>query len=269
MLDSGQGTIAGLTGDAAITVSGSMASTPFAGFATLGIGQTASFVESASAHIAAGQTVTVAGALTLANGKGATIANAGLIETLKVGAATIVGGLANTGTIEANGGVLTIDGSVTGKGSAVVAAGTLAALGAFAENVTFTGSTGALMLGQSQAYAGSISGFSKTGATSLDLRDITFTGSGEAAYSGNAKGGTLTVTDGTHTAHIALKGNYVGASFVTASDGAGGVLVTASGAARKLVAAMAAMAAPAVAPTVSDAEWRAASLTLLASRSAR
>ena len=240
VLDSGQGTIAGLTGDAAITISGSMAATPFAGFSTLGIGQFANFVESASAHVAAGQAVTVTGILTLAKGTGATITNAGLIETLKIGVATIAGGLANTGTIEANGGVLTIDGSVTGKGSAVIAYGTLAALGAFGETVAFTGATGTLTLGQSQAYAGAVSGLSKTGGTALDLRDIAFTGSGEASFSGTAKGGTLTVTDGTHTAHIALKGNYVGVSFVAASDGAGGVVVTASGA-RLLVAAMAAM----------------------------
>ena len=40
-------------------------------------------------------------------------------------------------------------------------------------------------------------------------------------------GGTysLTVTDGTHTANIALLGNYLASTFVASSDGHGGTLV--------------------------------------------
>jgi len=36
----------------------------------------------------------------------------------------------------------------------------------------------------------------------------------------------LTVTDGRHAASIALLGNYMAGSFVTAADGHGGTLVT-------------------------------------------
>jgi trimeric autotransporter adhesin len=39
-------------------------------------------------------------------------------------------------------------------------------------------------------------------------------------------GGTLTVSDGRHTAAFALLGNYMAASFVAAADGHGGTLVT-------------------------------------------
>ena len=39
-------------------------------------------------------------------------------------------------------------------------------------------------------------------------------------------GGTLSVTDSTHTANIALLGNYMASSFVPSSDGHGGTLVT-------------------------------------------
>jgi hypothetical protein len=39
-------------------------------------------------------------------------------------------------------------------------------------------------------------------------------------------GGTLTVTDGTDTAVIALLGQYVAANFKMGSNGAGGTLVT-------------------------------------------
>jgi len=47
-------------------------------------------------------------------------------------------------------------------------------------------------------------------------------------YSENANdtGGTLTVKNGTHVAKIALLGNYIAASFVTAADGHGGTLIT-------------------------------------------
>ena len=44
-------------------------------------------------------------------------------------------------------------------------------------------------------------------------------------YSGSSSGGTLTVTDGTHTAKIALLGNYLASTFVTSSDGHGGTAV--------------------------------------------
>jgi phospholipase C len=44
-------------------------------------------------------------------------------------------------------------------------------------------------------------------------------------YSGTASGGTLTVTDGSHTANIALLGNYTASTFVTSSDGHGGTNV--------------------------------------------
>jgi hypothetical protein len=42
-------------------------------------------------------------------------------------------------------------------------------------------------------------------------------------FSGTSTGGTLTVTDGTHTAEIALSGNYLASSFVASADGSGGV----------------------------------------------
>jgi len=43
--------------------------------------------------------------------------------------------------------------------------------------------------------------------------------------SGTASGGTLTATDGSHTANIALLGDYMASTFVTSSDGHGGTNV--------------------------------------------
>jgi hypothetical protein len=47
-----------------------------------------------------------------------------------------------------------------------------------------------------------------------------------ATYSGNTQSGTLTVTDGTHIAHVRLLGNYVAGQFHLSDDGHGGTLVT-------------------------------------------
>ncbi len=44
-------------------------------------------------------------------------------------------------------------------------------------------------------------------------------------YTGNAMSGTLTVTDGTHTARLTMLGSYVAANFHLADDGHGGTLV--------------------------------------------
>jgi hypothetical protein len=46
------------------------------------------------------------------------------------------------------------------------------------------------------------------------------------AENGADAGGTLTMTDGRHAAAIALLGNYMAGSFVTAADGHGGTLLT-------------------------------------------
>jgi hypothetical protein len=47
-----------------------------------------------------------------------------------------------------------------------------------------------------------------------------------AARDHNSSGsGTLTVTDGTRTAHLALLGQYTVTDFLTAADGQGGTLI--------------------------------------------
>ena len=223
-LDTGVGTLTGLFSSGGVTVSGSMAATTFQNFATVEIGAAANFASSGAVTLAAGQTVNDLGVLTLGTTT-TTVTNGGLIETSGSGALTIKGPLQNTGTVAANGGTLTVKGAVTGAGSATIGGGTLDLASTFTENVTFTGSTGTLELAQSQTYTGSVTGFSKSGGTFLDLVDIAFGGGTTATYSGNKKSGTLTVTDGTHTAHIALKGDYRTSTFIVASDGHGGTLV--------------------------------------------
>ncbi len=224
-LDSGVGTLSGLFAGGSVTVSGSMAPTTFQAFATVEIGAAATFATSGAVSLATGQTVVSAGALTLGSAK-TTVTNGGLIETTGAGILTIAGAVKNNGTLLAAGGVLTVTGAVSGSGAATIQAGLLHFAAAFSQNVTFSGTSGELELAQSQTYAGTVAGFSKTGKTSFDLLDVGFVSAGEATFAGNKSGGVLTVTDGTHAAHIALTGNYLSSSWTAASDGHGGVTVT-------------------------------------------
>jgi hypothetical protein len=60
----------------------------------------------------------------------------------------------------------------------------------------------------------------------IDLANLPYTlGNTTVGFSGTASGGTLTVTSGAQSANIALLGNYLAATFVTAGDGLGGTLV--------------------------------------------
>ena len=223
-LDDGTGRLSGLFGAGrSVTVTGSMAATTFQDFATLRIGQTATFVASGNVNLTAGEAILNSGSLTLGGAK-AGVASAGLVEADR-GTLAIAGAVTNTGTLAAAGGTLVVAGAVTGGGSATLAGGALDFEAAFTEDVAFTGKSGMLELARSQAYAGTVSGFSKSGGTSLDLDDIAFSKATTAKYSGTKSGGTLTVTDGTHTAHIKLKGDYTQSTFVVASDGNGGTIV--------------------------------------------
>jgi len=99
--------------------------------------------------------------------------------------------------------------------------------GGTADGVTFGGSSGTLSLDQASTLGGSISGF-QAGDT-IDLGFVSFSSANTTlGYSSNATntGGTLTVTDGTNTATMALLGLYTAANFALASDGNGGTFVT-------------------------------------------
>jgi hypothetical protein len=223
---SGTGTISGLFAPGGnVTVSGSMARTTFQNFGTVEVSAGATFTDHGAVKTAAGQTVDDAGILNLS--ATARNTNAGVIESTGAGVLTIAGPLLNTstGTLVADGGTLVVNGAVTGVGSAAINGGTLDLTSSFNEKVAFTGTTGVLHLAQSKAYTATITGFSKSGATSLDLGDIGFVAPTEASFSGTTQSGVLTVTDGANTAHINLRGDYTHATFVASSDGHGGTIV--------------------------------------------
>ena len=267
---SGTGTITGLfAAGGNVTVSGSMATTTFQNFGTVLVSAGASFTDHGAVKAAAGQTVNDAGILKLSEPVRDT--NAGLIETTGTGLLTIAGSLVNTGTLAADGGTLVVKGAVTGAGVAMIGGGTLDLVSSFNEAVTFTGATGVLDMGQSQPYAATITGFSRSGGTSLDFGDIGFVGSTEATFSGTRNSGVLTVTDGTHTAQIKLKGNYTNSTFVASSDGHGGTVVVDSTAkdtviapsSSKFIEAMAGLGAPGVVGVIHTAQtWLSGRCTL-------
>jgi hypothetical protein len=154
-----------------------------------------------------------------------TIVNAGRIENSGTGGTIVQSAVANSGSLIAEKGTLTLNGAITGSGDALIYGGTLNFTSSFSQNVGFKALTGVLELAQSQSFAGTVYGFSKTGGTSLDLRDIAFGGSTTATYSGTTTSGVLTVTDGAHTAHINLSGDYLASTFTASSDGKGGTSV--------------------------------------------
>jgi hypothetical protein len=109
-------------------------------------------------------------------------------------------------------------------GPTTIAAGATAEIpSAYSGAITFAGSTGTLQLDNSSSFSGTVAGLADQ--DTLDLRDINFATIQTPTYSGSSSGGTLTVTDGTHTANIALLGNYLASTFVTSSDGHGGTAV--------------------------------------------
>ena len=156
-----------------------------------------------------------------------TIVNGGLIQSNQT-LVSIKSPVANTGTLLAYLGTLSVTGAVTGAGKVRIGGGTAIFASSFTENVTFYGPGGTLELAQSQAYGGTIAGFSKTSTTALDLDDIAYTkGKTTATFAENASGtsGVLTVTDGTRTAKLKLAGDYSTSTFTTSSDGHGGTKV--------------------------------------------
>ena len=103
---------------------------------------------------------------------------------------------------------------------------TVAISSASAETVKFVGKTGELILDHPNSFAGTVEGF--RGQDQIDLRHIGFSADSTLGYSANSTdtGGTLTVSNGIHTANIALLGQYTAASFAAASDGHGGTMIT-------------------------------------------
>ncbi len=155
------------------------------------------------------------------------VVNAGTLEATGSGGLDIAGAVANSGSLMAEGGNITIHGDVTGSGTALIDGGaTIEFGGAASANTTFTATaTGTLMLDNSSGFTGTVTGFAAN--DQIDLGDIQASSAVLSfAANSNENGGTLTVSDGTHTANIALVGTYDPNSFHLAPDHALGVVIT-------------------------------------------
>jgi autotransporter passenger strand-loop-strand repeat protein len=180
--------------------------------------------------------VTLGGAVVVS--AGARLRGAGLIE----------GAVTNLGSILESGGLLEFAGDVSGTGTVFIDGGTVDFAGSFSQSVRFSGSTGVLELGDSQAYAGDISGLSTAGTNSLDLDDISFAeGITSVTAIETITSTKLTITSGAQTATITLLGDYKGSTFSASSDGHGGTTIADPAAApnsHAMVSAIASFAPP-------------------------
>jgi hypothetical protein len=111
------------------------------------------------------------------------------------------------------------------NGAMVISGGaTLELASPYSGTVSFAAATGTLIIDNSSSFSGTIAGQLAIGDV-IDLADITAGANATITYSGKDSSGTLTVSDGTHTANIALEGNYSLANFTAYSDGHGGTSV--------------------------------------------
>jgi len=195
--------------------------------------------------IAAGATAEITADAALTGYNASPISNAGLLEKMAgLGASSFSGVLANAGTVLAARGTLDITGTLQNDalaeaiGGTLVLANNLAATGgqsgtlaigaggdavlegalAGSETIDFTAAQALLTLPDPGQVFGPIEGFSE--GDTIDFTAAAFTAGADSLSYAN---GTLAIADqGAPVAALAMPGNYTGANFALASDGAGG-----------------------------------------------
>ena len=176
-------------------------------------------------------------ALTIDTGSNVVI-NSGVLEATGPGSLIVNSDVSNSGLIWADGGNITIEGTVTGTGGALISGGILEFFAASSIDVTFTdGSLDTLVLDNPAAFTGQIFGFAGSSSQDsdlIDLKGVAFDAGTSWTYydsDGSDTGGTLTIyenIEGTATAVDSIRfgnGDYTTKSFVLTGDGSGGVLV--------------------------------------------
>ena len=210
-------------GSAALRVSGTLTQN---GTLTLGDGSN----RGAQATIAAGGLWQMTGNVVIAAGSGTAALNITGGTLAKVGgtgtsiiAPQIVNATATQGHIKAAVGTLELQGSLNGPIALEVSRNSTLILEKSASAgtaATFAGG-GTIQLNNAPAFSGSIAGFA-AGAT-IDLRSIADNGKAPTL---SFAAGILSVSDGTHTAHLKMVGSYSSHDFALASDKHGGTAVT-------------------------------------------
>jgi hypothetical protein len=159
---------------------------------------------------------------------GVTIASGSTVEISSGSTLALNNTVTNSGVLLVNGGLLDVDGALTGGTTEINGAGEVVMTQKSSESVAFLSkSSGELVLDQATSFSGNISGLGTT--QSIDLADINFAAGVKMSYASSNKSntsGVLTVTDGTNTVHLQMVGTYTLANFKAASDGNGGTLLT-------------------------------------------
>jgi T1SS-143 domain-containing protein len=167
-------------------------------------------------------------ALVIDTGENA-VTNTGTLEATGSGGLIVNSDVANSGLIWAHGGNITINGAVTGSGTAMISgAATLGFGAASSADITFAAdAAGTLTLKDAADFTGTISGFSSN--DQIDLTNISYSiaSVSNASYSSSTNITTLVITDGTSTDAIKFVGNYtINTAWHFSGDGHGGTLVT-------------------------------------------
>ena len=157
------------------------------------------------------------------------VTNAGTLEAIGSGGLILNSDIVNSGLIWANGGNITINGAVTGSGSAMISGAATLELGAESSaNVTFgADAAGTLILRDPTGFSGTISGLSS--ADHIDLANISYETASVygITYSSNTNITTLVITGETNTDTISLLGNYtINTAWHLSDDGHGGTIVS-------------------------------------------
>ncbi|WP_439409100.1 VCBS domain-containing protein [Bradyrhizobium sp. DASA03076] len=156
------------------------------------------------------------------------IANSGTIAASGSGGLVIDSNVDNSGLLWAHGASITLNGIVSGSGTALMdGVATIEFGAASSAHVAFdAAATGTIVLHDSFDFSGVVSGFNK--GDHLDLLDVSFGDGTTTSYVANqaGTGGILSVTDGIHTANISLLGQYDPASFQTEADKNMGTLIS-------------------------------------------
>ncbi len=94
--------------------------------------------------------------------------------------------------------------------------------GATDNTFNFTGNSAELKIDNSASFGGTINGFNAT--SMIDLADV-IAGYTRMSYVQGENGGVLSVTDGTHTANLAVAGVNQLSSFDVVADKSGGTAI--------------------------------------------
>jgi T5SS/PEP-CTERM-associated repeat protein len=203
------------TGTLTVTGAGSVVSATNMALAANGGSATLNISNAGAVDVGAG-TATIAGALHV--GSSSVVGARGIIN----------GNVVDDGNITVTSGTLEINGNLSGTGTTVINSGnTLKLDGSVSDSIFFAGGTGTLDVVNSSGFNGVIQGQLAAGDV-LDFADISAAQAHIVGYTGNNSPGTLTVTDGAHTANIQLSGNYSLADFALGADTNGGTDITAT-----------------------------------------